>query len=83
MAQFGQQATRLAMHVPGQGHAQGEFSRVNAPNFHIVSIIACTRLFLPSWHQRYVPIEMFFAFNQYFNVAAMIAQSCALVYRIV
>jgi len=25
---------------------------------------------------------MFFAFNQYFNVAAMIAQSCALVYKI-
>jgi len=26
---------------------------------------------------------MFFAFNQYFNVAAMIAQSCGLVYKIV
>jgi len=26
---------------------------------------------------------MFFAFNQYFNMAAMIAQSCELVYKIV
>jgi len=25
---------------------------------------------------------MFFAFNQYFNVEAMIAQSCELVYKI-
>ncbi|MNS99481.1 hypothetical protein D3C72_1338840 [compost metagenome] len=38
MAQPGQQAARLAVHVPGQGHAQCEFSRINAPNFHIVSV---------------------------------------------